>query len=176
LSALSKGDRTLAKDVRAAIVLTGHRGEVREATGAVLGGQLTATANIPLGWLNQWLPSGWQIAQRPTEAPATLEGKASFDVPALFDLFGRTPIETLSGAIDLSATLSASRTEPAATFRIAGNTGIRSAVSRWGLWLTLIAAIRAPPNPAGPFARATPPFRDAQPAWRDRCHAPAPGD
>ena len=58
LSALSKGDRILAKDVRAAIVLTGQRARVRDATGSVLGGQLTATPTRRWIWLNQWLPSG----------------------------------------------------------------------------------------------------------------------
>jgi outer membrane protein assembly factor BamA len=114
LSTLSKGNRVLAKDLRAAIVFKGQRAEVREAVGTVLGGQLAATAEVPLGWLNQWLPSRWQIAQGPTEAPATLEAKASFDVPAVFDLFGRRPMEALSGRIDLAAKLSASKPEATA--------------------------------------------------------------
>ena len=62
LSTLSNGDRILAKDVRAEIVFTGQRAEVRQATGSVLGGRITATADAPLIWLNQWLPSGFQIA------------------------------------------------------------------------------------------------------------------
>jgi outer membrane protein insertion porin family len=109
LSELSKGNRVLANDVSASIVLAGQRAEVREATGAVLGGQLAATADVPLGWLNQWLPSGWQVAQRRAEAPATLEGRASVDVPSLLDVVGRPPMEALGGSVDLSAKLSASR-------------------------------------------------------------------
>jgi outer membrane protein insertion porin family len=109
LSALSRGNRLLAKDVSASIVLTGQRAEVREARGAMLGGQFAATADVPLGWLNGRLPSSWQIAQRPAEAPATLEGKASVDLPALLEVLGRRPVEALGGSVDLSATLSASR-------------------------------------------------------------------
>ncbi len=109
LSELSKGNRLLANEVSASIVLTGQRAEVRAATGAVLGGRLAATADVPLGWLNQWLPSGWQIAQRPAEAPATLEGHASVDAPALLAALGRPPMEALGGSVDLSAKLSAAR-------------------------------------------------------------------
>ena len=109
LSTLSSGNKTVAQDVRMAIELTGQRAEVREVAGAVLGGRLEATGGAPLVWLNEWLPAGWQIAPPQTDAPATLEGKASFDVPALLDLFGRTPMEALGGAIDLSAKLTASR-------------------------------------------------------------------
>ncbi|HEX7780367.1 MAG TPA: hypothetical protein VF424_14065, partial [Vicinamibacterales bacterium] len=109
LATLSKGDRLLAKDVRAAIVLTGERAELREVTGSIHGGRLTAAADAPLTWLNQWLPSGLQIAQPTIDPPAVLEGTASFDVPALLELFGRSPMEAIGGSIELSAKLSASR-------------------------------------------------------------------
>ncbi len=114
LETLSKGDRPLAKDVRAVIVLAGGRAEMREVTGSVLGGQLTAAADAPLSWLNQWLPSGFQVAPSTISRPAALEGRASFDVPALFELFGRTPMEAVGGGIELSAKLTASRPDPGA--------------------------------------------------------------
>ncbi len=109
VSALSKGDRLLARDVSASVVLTGRRAEVRKATGALLGGQLAATADVPLGWLNRWLPSGWQVAQGPADAPATFEGQATVEVPAFLETLGRPPIEALGGSVDLSAKVSASR-------------------------------------------------------------------
>jgi outer membrane protein assembly factor BamA len=109
LTTLSKGDRVLAKDVRAVVVLTGERAEMREATGSILGGQLTAAADAPLIWLNQWIPSGLHIAQPAIDRPAALEGTASFDVPALFEILGRTPMDAIGGGIELSAKLSASR-------------------------------------------------------------------
>ena len=114
LSAVSKGERLLAKDVRAAIVIAGQRAEVRELTGSVLGGRLSASANAPLVWLNRWLPSGVQLEQPSIDVPATLEGTASFDVPALFALFERTPTEALGGSFELSAKLSTSRPDAAA--------------------------------------------------------------
>ena len=80
----------------------------------MLGGQLRATGGAPLVWLNDWLPSGWQIAQAQMDVPATLEGTASFDVPALLDLSGRTPMKGLSGGGELSVKLSSSRPELAA--------------------------------------------------------------
>ena len=92
-----------------AIELAGQRAEVREIAGTVLGGRVAATGGAPLVWLNDWLPAGWQIAPPEMDMPATLEGKASFDVPALLDVFGRPPMEALSGGIDLSARLTASR-------------------------------------------------------------------
>ena len=85
-----------------AIELTGQRAVVREIAGTVLGGRLAATGGAPLVWLNDWLPADWQIAPPEMDMLATLEGKASFDVPALLDLFGRPPMEALSGGIDLS--------------------------------------------------------------------------
>ena len=109
LSTLSSRDKTLAQDVRVAIELIGQHAEIREIAGAVLGGRLGATGGAPLVWLNEWLPAGWQIAPPETDTPATLEGKASFDVPALLDLFERPPMEALNGGIDLSARLTASR-------------------------------------------------------------------
>ncbi len=109
LSTLSSRDKTLAQDVRVAIELTGQHAEIREIAGAVLGGRLGATGGAPLVWLNEWLPAGWQIAPPEMDTPATLEGKASFDVPALLDLFERPPVEALNGGIDLSARLTASR-------------------------------------------------------------------
>ena len=105
----SSGDKTMAQDVRVAIDLTGQRAEVRETAADLLGGRLAATGGAPLVWLNQWLPAGWQFAQPQIDAPATLEGKASFDVAALLDVFGRTPMEALGGGIDLSAKLTSSR-------------------------------------------------------------------
>ena len=93
LATISSGDKTVAQDVRLAIDLTGQRAEVREAAADMLGGRLAATGGAPLGWLNQWLPPGWQIAPPQIDAPATLEGTASFDVAALLDVFGVTPIE-----------------------------------------------------------------------------------
>ncbi len=95
--------------MRIAIELTGQHAEVREITGAVLGGRLEATGGAPLVWLNEWLPADWQISPPETDTPATLEGNASFDVPALLDMLGRTPLETVGGGIDLSARLTASR-------------------------------------------------------------------
>ena len=98
LSTLSRGNKTVAQDVRLAIDLTGQRAEVREVAAAMLGGQLAATGGAPLVWLNEWLPPGWQIARPQIDAPATLEGKASFDVPALLDLFGGTPMKASAAA------------------------------------------------------------------------------
>ena len=109
LSTLSSRDKTLAQDVRVAIELIGQHAEIREIAGAVLGGRLGATGGAPLVWLNEWLPAGWQIAPPEMDTPATLEGKASFDVPALLELFERPPVEALNGGIDLSARLTASR-------------------------------------------------------------------
>jgi outer membrane protein assembly factor BamA len=109
LSTLSSSNKTVAQDVRLAIELTGQRAEVREVAGAMLGGRLGATGGAPLVWLNEWLPPGWQIAPPQMDAPATLEGRASFDVRALLALFGRTPVEALAGGIDLSAKLTSSR-------------------------------------------------------------------
>jgi outer membrane protein assembly factor BamA len=114
LSTLSHGDRVLAKDMRASIVLTGHRAEVRDASGSVLGGQLEIAADAPLIWLNQWLPSAFQIAQPAIDRPATLEGTASFDVPALFELLARTPTDEVGGSFELSGQLVASKPDPAA--------------------------------------------------------------
>ncbi|HXW08565.1 MAG TPA: translocation/assembly module TamB domain-containing protein [Vicinamibacterales bacterium] len=113
LSRLSKGERILARDVRAVIAFTGERVEMREATGFVLGGQLTAAGGAPLTWLNQWLPSGFRVAQPASSRPAALEGTASFDVPALVGLIGRMPPEGVGGSIELSAKLTASRPDPA---------------------------------------------------------------
>jgi outer membrane protein assembly factor BamA/autotransporter translocation and assembly factor TamB len=113
LATLSKGERHLASDVRALLALTGDRAEVRVAIGSMRGGQLTAAGDAPLTWLNHWLPAGLQIAQPTIDRPAALEGTASFDVPALFDLLGRPPIEAVGGRIELSAKLSASRPDPA---------------------------------------------------------------
>ncbi len=114
LSELSQGERVLAKDTSASIVLTGHRAEVRDAKGSVLGGQLQIAADAPLLWLNQWLPAGFQIAQSTVDRPGTLEGTASFDVPALFELLGRAPIDGVGGRFELSAHLVASKPDPAA--------------------------------------------------------------
>jgi outer membrane protein insertion porin family len=109
LATISSGNTTVAQDVRLAIDLTGQRAEVREAAADMLGGRLVATGGAPLGWLNQWLPTGWQIAQPQIDAPATLEGTASFDVAALLDVLRVTPIGALGGAVDLSAKLTSSR-------------------------------------------------------------------
>ena len=114
LSTLSKGERIVARDVVAAIVLSGGRAELRKAAGAVLGGQLTASADAPLNWLNQWLPSGFQVAQPAIDRPARIEATASFGAPALFELSGRTPMEGIDGAIELSAKLSAAAPDPMA--------------------------------------------------------------
>jgi outer membrane protein assembly factor BamA len=114
LSTLSRRDQTLAKDVRVAIDLTGQRAEVREIAGSVLGGQLGATGGAPLVWLNGWLPPGWHIAQSQIDAPATLEGKASFDLRALLDLLRRPPMKGLSGGTELAVRLTSSRPELAA--------------------------------------------------------------
>jgi outer membrane protein assembly factor BamA len=114
VSSLSQGDRILATDVRAAIVLTGQRAEVKELTGSVLEGKLSAVAGAPLVWLNQWLPRGVQIAPPSIDAPAVLEGTASFDVHALLDLFGRSPTDAVVGGIDFSAKLSTSKPDLAA--------------------------------------------------------------
>ena len=111
LSVLSRGDQSLAKDVRVAIDLTGQRAEVREILGSVSGGQLRATGGAPLVWLNDWLPSGWQIAQAQVDVPATIEGTASFDVPALLALSGRTAMKGLGGGGELSVKLTSSRPE-----------------------------------------------------------------
>jgi outer membrane protein assembly factor BamA/autotransporter translocation and assembly factor TamB len=108
LSTLTKGERVLADDVGASIVLTGERAELRKASGAVLGGQVTASADAPLIWLNQWLPAGFQIAQPAIDRPAVIRGTASFDVPTLFVLSGRTPMEAVGGSIELAARLTAS--------------------------------------------------------------------
>jgi outer membrane protein assembly factor BamA len=124
VSTLSRGNRILAKDVRTAIVFAGQRAEIREAAGSVLGGQLTASGDLPLVWLNQWLPSGFQIAQATPDRPAALEGRVSVDVPALFDLFGRTPIEAVDGSVELSAKLLASRPDLSA---IAGDLSLERA-------------------------------------------------
>ena len=114
LSAVSKGERLLARDIRAAVAFTGQRAEVRELTGSVLGGRLSAAANAPLVWLNRWLPSGVQFEPPPIDVPAALEGTASFDVPALFALLDRTPTETPGGNVELSAKLSTSTPDAAA--------------------------------------------------------------
>ena len=114
LSSLSRGERVLAKDVVAAIVLTGDRGELRKASGSVLGGQLTAVADAPLSWLNRWLPSAFQVAQPAINRPAMIQGTASFAVPALFELSGRTPMEAVDGGIELAAKLTASAPDLAA--------------------------------------------------------------
>jgi outer membrane protein assembly factor BamA len=107
LSSLSRGERVLAKDVVAAIVLTGERGELRKANGSVLGGQLTAVADAPLSWLNRWLPSAFQVAQPAINRPALIQGTASFDVPALFELSGRAPMDGVDGRFELAAKLTA---------------------------------------------------------------------
>ena len=114
LSTLSKGERLLARDVGAAIVLTGERAELRKAAGAVFGGQLTASADAPLIWLNRWLPSGFQVAQPAISRPAAIQGTASFDAPAVFELLGRTPMEAVNGSIELAAKLTASAPDLAA--------------------------------------------------------------
>ena len=114
LSELLDGERVLAKDMSASIVLTGQRAEVRDAKGSVLGGQLRIAADAPLPWLNQWLPAGFQIAQSTVDRPGTLEGAASFDAPALFELLGRAPIDGVGGRFELSANLVASKPDPAA--------------------------------------------------------------
>jgi len=114
LSSLSQGNRLVAEDVRAAIVLTGQRAEVREAAGQIVGGRVSANGGVPLAWLNEWLPSGLRIGLTAADAPATIEGTASFDVPALFDLFGRKPMDTIAGGIDVFAKLSASKADMAA--------------------------------------------------------------
>jgi outer membrane protein insertion porin family len=95
--------------VRIAIGLSGQHVEVREIAGVVLGGRLEATGGVPLVWLNEWLHPDWQISPPETETPATLEGRASFDVPALLNVLGRMPLETIGGGIDLSARLTAAR-------------------------------------------------------------------
>jgi outer membrane protein insertion porin family len=114
LSTLSDRDRVLAKDMRASIVLTGQRAEVRDATGLVRGGQLQIAAEAPLLWLNQWLPSGFQIAQPAIDRPAALEGTATFDVPAVFELLGRTPPDGVGGRFELAGSLVASEPDLAA--------------------------------------------------------------
>ncbi|HET9084107.1 MAG TPA: hypothetical protein VFN41_06840, partial [Candidatus Limnocylindrales bacterium] len=114
LTTLSKGDRILSRDVRAAVVLTGGRAELREAMGSVLGGELTATGDAPLSWLNQWLPSGFHLAPPAIDRPAALEGTASIDLPAVFEIFQRTPMEAVGGSIELSAKLTASSPDVAA--------------------------------------------------------------
>ena len=113
LSSVSHAGGVLAQDVRASLVMTGQRAEVRDARGSVLGGQIEIAADAPLIWLNQWLPSGFQIAQPASDRPATLEGTASFDVPALFQLLGRAPIEGVGGSFELSGNLVASKPDPA---------------------------------------------------------------
>src|SRR4029434_9156672 len=127
LTTLSKGDRVLAKDVRAVVVLTGERAEMREATGSILGGHVRAAADAPLIWLTQWIPSGLHIAQPAIDRPAALEGTASFDVPALFEILGRTPMDAIGGGIELSAKLSASRPDLA---DIAGELRLEGAEGR----------------------------------------------
>lgn len=114
LTTLSHGERVLASDVRASIVLTGQRAEVRDANGSVLGGQLQVAADAPLLWLNQWLPAGFQFEQPADDRPGTLAGTASFDMPALFELLGHAPMDGVGGRVELSANLTASRPDPAA--------------------------------------------------------------
>jgi outer membrane protein insertion porin family len=109
VSTLASRDKTLAQDVGIAIEFTGQRAEVREIGAAMLGGRLRATGGAPLIWLNDWLPAAWQVAPPETAMPATLEGTASFDVPALLELVGRPPLEAFGGDVDLSARLTASR-------------------------------------------------------------------
>jgi outer membrane protein assembly factor BamA len=111
---LSKGSRVLAKDVRGALVVADGRAEIRDATGLVLGGRLAAAADAPLIWLNQWLPSAFQVARARIDRPAALAATASFEVPALLEFLGRTPMDTIGGGIELSATLSASTPDTAA--------------------------------------------------------------
>ncbi len=109
LATIASGSRTMAQEVRVAVDLTGQRAEVREAAADIFGGRLAATGGAPLGWLNQWLPTDWQFAEPQIDAPATLEGTASFDVATLLDAFGVTPIGEVGGAVDLSANLRSSR-------------------------------------------------------------------
>ncbi len=123
VSSLSKGDRVLARDIAGAIVLTGERAELRKANGVVLGGALDAGGDVPLAWLNEWLPHGFQIASRDAR-PATMRGTASFTAPALFELLGRPPLEAISGNVDIAAELSASAPDLAA---IAGDITLQRA-------------------------------------------------
>jgi outer membrane protein assembly factor BamA len=113
LTTLSKGERLLAEEVRAGLVFTGERVELRDATGRVPGGRLAAAGEAPLTWLNAWLPSRVHFVEPTMGRPAALAATAAFDLPAVFGLMGRTPPDNVGGRFELTAKLTALRPDPA---------------------------------------------------------------
>lgn len=106
VSDVSRDGEPMARDIRFVLEAADDRLIVRELSASATGMSARATGSVPLGWANDWLPSGWQFPASGPATGATVEASASVDIAALSaspDAEAAESSESLAGALVVEA-------------------------------------------------------------------------
>ncbi len=107
--ALRAGDSPIVDGLDAAMEVRNGRLRLTRLEGSCFNGPLTASGDLPLNWIEPYLPGGWRIDDLPASpAPASFDARAEPDVSALGTWMRPDEPGRMSGKLRLRASGTAS--------------------------------------------------------------------